>query len=139
MRTTPANAGCAVLLLVSTLDCPAQAVGGQSCDFASLRGAPRHTTSSIEQDPKPAEQRVTGEVVDVDGNPVESATVRFVGPKRDSVVTDSDGAFSFSGPPGDYTITVVAGTRTKDFTRKIENNQLKPSNRLAIDREQPRP
>jgi hypothetical protein len=85
---------------------------------------------------KRADQRVTGKVLDRDGKAVVKAEVRVDGEKKKSKVwTDARGEFSFSGPAGDYTITVKAGGREKSFSRKIEDNQLKPDATLVIDPE----
>jgi uncharacterized membrane protein len=87
------------------------------------------------REPKHLDQRVTGKVLDRDGKAVERAEVKFDGPKKDKVFTDSRGEFSFSGPAGDYAVTVRAGTRHADFAVKIEDNQLRPSSTLIIDPE----
>jgi hypothetical protein len=90
-----------------------------------------------ERQPAP-DQRITGEVVDRDGKPVVNAEVMFVGPKQQSVRTGRRGEFTFTGPPGDYEITVTAGERRKTFTgMKIENKELKPTSTLEIERESP--
>ncbi len=91
--------------------------------------------TSREQDPPPQppppakrpDQRVKGKVVDRDGKPVDRAEVTLEGPKKGHVWTNSRGEFSFTGPTGDYTITVKAGERQQNFGVKIEDNQLKPS------------
>jgi Carboxypeptidase regulatory-like domain len=105
----------------------------------SIAGAlPRHALAQTpEQKPAP-DQRVSGEVVDRDGKPVENAEVVFAGPKRQSVRTGPRGEFTFTGPAGNYEITVNAGERHKTFPgMKIEDNQLKPMSTLAIEREKP--
>jgi carboxypeptidase family protein len=76
---------------------------------------------------KRAEHKVTGRVVDRDGTAVSKAEVRFAGPKKGRVWTDAAGEFSFTGPAGDYTITVKAGERQQEFTAKIADNMLDPS------------
>jgi Carboxypeptidase regulatory-like domain len=76
---------------------------------------------------KPSDQRVRGKVVDRDGKAVDKAEVKFDGPKKGKVWTNSAGEFSFTGPPGDYVITVKAGDRHQDFKVKIADNQLEPS------------
>jgi Carboxypeptidase regulatory-like domain len=86
---------------------------------------------------KPADQRVTGTVVDRDGEPIDGAEVRFDGPKRATVHTNSRGQFEFAGPPGDYGITVRVGERSQSFARKIEGGQLKPSGTLVIELDEP--
>lgn len=87
---------------------------------------------------KRADQRVTGRVVDRDGTAVNKAEVRFDGPKRGRVWTNAAGEFSFSGPPGDYNITVKAGERQQEFRVKIADNELHPSTLIvepkAVDR-----
>jgi hypothetical protein len=104
---------------------------------ATTGGSP---TQDQPQDPslesKGADQRVTGKVLDRDGKAVDKAEVRVAGTKKkDTVWTDAQGEFSFSGPAGDYVITVKAGTREKSFNTKIEDNQLKPDSTLVIDPE----
>jgi len=83
---------------------------------------------------KPADQHVTGDVVDRDGKPVRKAEVVFDGPKQETHWTDANGEFAFTGPPGSYTITVkVAATKQQQtFKVTIEDNKLKPS-RLTLD------
>jgi hypothetical protein len=90
------------------------------------------------QEPKRPDQRVTGKVLDADGKAVERAEVRFEGPnnKVAAVWTNSEGAFSFTGPAGNYVVTVKAGERRKVFNVKIEDNRLIPST-LVIDPEWP--
>jgi hypothetical protein len=78
---------------------------------------------------------VTGKVLDRDGKAVERAEVKFDGPKKDKVFTDSRGEFSFSGPAGEYAVTVKAGNRHGDFAVQIEDNQLRPTSTLIIDPE----
>lgn len=87
---------------------------------------------------KPADQRVTGTVVDRDGKAVDRAEVHFAGPKTATVLTDGRGRFSFSGPPGDYTITVRSGERSQSFDRTIKDDQLKPDGTLVIEPEEGR-
>jgi hypothetical protein len=86
---------------------------------------------------KPADQTVTGSVADRDGKPIERAQVIFDGPKKATLLTDAGGHFTFTGPPGDYGITVRAGSRSAGFTRKVEGNQLKPTATLTIEPEAP--
>ena len=86
---------------------------------------------------KPADQTVTGSVADRDGKPIERAQVIFDGPKKATLLTDAGGHFTFTGPPGDYAITVRAGSRSASFTRKVEGNQLKPTATLTIEPEAP--
>lgn len=92
-------------------------------------------TPAATQESKPADQHVSGKVVDKDGKAVDKAEVVFKGPKRDKVWTDSHGAFAFAGPAGDYVITVKAGDRSQTFKVKLENNELKPSATLVIEPE----
>jgi hypothetical protein len=88
------------------------------------------------QESKGEDQRVTGKVLDRDGKAVVKAEVRVAGKKKkDTVWTDERGEFSFSGPAGDYNITVKAGEREESFNRKIEDNQLKPDSTLVIEPE----
>jgi hypothetical protein len=94
--------------------------------------------SQESQKAKPADQRVSGTVVDRDGNAVDRAEVQFAGPKTATVLTDGKGHFSFSGPPGDYTITVRAGERSQSFDRTIKDGQLKPDGTLVIEPEEGR-
>jgi hypothetical protein len=83
---------------------------------------------------KPADERVTGKVLDRDGKAVERAEVRFTGRKKGTVFTDSRGEFAFRGPAGAYAITVKAGARQQNFDATIEEHQLKPST-LVIEPE----
>jgi hypothetical protein len=76
---------------------------------------------------KRRDQRVTGKVVDRDGKSIEHAEVSFGGPKKNKVFTDGRGEFSFTGPAGEYTVTVKAGSRRQGFTVKIDDNKLDPS------------
>jgi hypothetical protein len=89
------------------------------------------------QQEKPAEpdnqpQRVTGKVVDRDGKAVDRVQVAFAGPKKETVWTDARGAFAFTGPPGDYVVTVKAGDTNHEFRVKIADHHLTPST-LVID------
>ena len=86
---------------------------------------------------KPADQTVTGSVADRDGTPIERAQVIFDGPKKATLLTDAGGRFTFTGPPGDYAITVRKGNRSASFSRKVEGSQLKPSATLTIEPEAP--
>ena len=95
------------------------------------RAAPRQETKKE----KPADQRVSGTVVDRDGTAIDQAEVSFDGPKKATVLTDAAGNFSFTGPPGDYAITVRAGERSQRFDRKIEGGKLKPKSTLVIEPE----
>lgn len=96
---------------------------------AQQDGQPHGTTGSgpAQEKQKPADQQVTGKVLDQDGQPVNRAEVRFEGPKKDKVWTDAQGKFSFTGPPGEYAVIVKAGERQKEFKVKIEDNHLDPS------------
>lgn len=104
----------------------------QSPSASAVADPPAAATA---QDPAPnpppeskhASQRVTGKLVDCDGKAVDKAEIRFEGPKKDKVWSDAHGAFTFTGPPGDYTVSVKAGERHQDFKVKIEENQLKPA------------
>jgi len=87
------------------------------------------------QKAKQKDQRVSGSVLDRDGKAVAMAEVGFDGPKKEKVRTDGRGEFSFTGPAGDYVITVKAGERQQKFKVKIEDNQLKPSSILVIEPE----
>jgi Carboxypeptidase regulatory-like domain len=127
MRTT-SNA------LVVTLVClgmPAPANG-----VVELRRVPIEP-SQDQGKKETADQTVTGSVADRDGKPIERAQVIFDGPKKATLLTDATGHFTFSGPPGDYTITVRAGNRSASFTRRVEGNQLKPTATLTIEPEAP--
>jgi hypothetical protein len=95
-----------------------------------------HRSQDEQKKETPADQRVSGTVVDRDGEAVEGAEVQFEGPKRATVHTNSRGHFEFSGPPGDYTLTVKLGDRSQSFERKVEGGQLKPSGTLVIEREE---
>jgi hypothetical protein len=95
------------------------------------RAASRQETKKEE----PADQRVSGTVVDRDGTAIEQAEVSFDGPKKATVLTDAAGHFTFTGPPGDYAITVRAGERSHRFDRTIEAGELKPSGTLVIEPE----
>ena len=86
---------------------------------------------------KPADQTVTGSVADRDGKPIERAQVIFAGPKQATLLTDAGGHFTFTGPPGEYAITVRAGNRSAGFSRKVEGSQLKPTATLTIEPEAP--
>ena len=91
---------------------------------------PRGTTTGsgpAQEKHKPVDQQVTGKVLDQDGQPVNRAEVRFDGPKKEKVWTNAQGEFSFTGPPGEYAVTVKAGERRQEFKVKIEHNHLDPS------------
>jgi len=90
--------------------------------------APHQTEAPPPQEPaKRKDQRVTGKVLDRDGKAVNHGEVVFDGPKKGTSFTDARGEFAFTGPGGEYSVTVKAGSRKQDFTVQIENNQLKPS------------
>jgi inhibitor of cysteine peptidase len=82
----------------------------------------------------PAEQKVTGKVVDRDGKGIASSLVTFSGPKKDSVPTNPRGAFVFEGPAGQYRVTVEAAGRSFTFDNVVidDNNQMRPAT-LVID------
>lgn len=110
---------------------PAYRAGGLDVAVAS----PGH---GVQQE-KPGEgedknQRVTGNVVDRDGKAADRVQVEFDGPKRETVWTDSRGEFSFTGPPGDYLVTVKTGESQQQFEVRIEDNRLIPST-LELDPE----
>jgi hypothetical protein len=82
-----------------------EAIRGEVLETGKAR--PPSTEGQEPQEPdeeKPAVEtvKVTGTVVDRDGNPVTQAQVSLSGPKSGSAWTDGDGAFQFEGPPGDY-------------------------------------
>jgi hypothetical protein len=153
MRTFFANPAFAAVLIVIAVAWPAsrgaelQTESGEPpagseaprTSAAPQTNAAPHPPETKVQDAKAkAEQRVSGDVVDRDGKAVEDAEVAFAGPKKHSVRTGAGGAFSFTGPPGNYVVTVHAGKRTQTFDdMKIEDGQLKPRTRLVIDREDP--
>ena len=72
------------------------------------------------------EQSVRGTVNNRDGTALAGVTVIIDGPKDGKVSTDGDGVFRFSGPAGQYKLTVTSGNRTQDFTVRIDNNRLTP-------------
>jgi Carboxypeptidase regulatory-like domain len=110
-------------------------VGAATATAAGLEVEHRPSRQEETKKEKPADQRVSGTVVDRGGTAVNRAEVTFRGPKQGAVLTNSNGHFTFTGPPGDYTITVRAGERSQSFDRKIENNQLKPDSTLVLDPE----
>ena len=133
MRTT-SNA------LVVTLVClgmPAAATGVIDLRRVPVERSQDKGKPGQEKKEKPADQTVTGSVADRDGKPIERAQVIFDGPKKATLLTDAGGHFTFTGPPGDYAITVRAGSRSASFTRKVEGNQLKPTATLTIEPEAP--
>jgi len=94
-----------------------------------------HDEARPSQEPaRPRDHRVTGKVLDRDGKAVERAEIAFGGPKTGKVFSDARGEFAFTGPTGDYTATVKAGSRRQEFAVQIDNNQLKPST-LVIEPE----
>jgi hypothetical protein len=134
MRTNLLLVAAAVVMCVSAV-----APQPLAMDF-DVSGAPasrlrRPQDAGQPQEPKRRDQHVTGKVLDRDGKAVDRAEVRFEGPKKDKVFTDSRGEFSFSGPAGEYAVTVKAGNRRGDFAVQIEDNELKPSSTLIIDPE----
>jgi hypothetical protein len=147
IRTFFANPAFAAVLIVIAVAWPASRgaeLPAESGEPPAGSEAPRtnaapHPPEAKVQDAKAKEEhRVSGDVVDRDGKAVEDAEVAFAGPKKQSVRTGAGGAFSFTGPPGNYVVTVHAGTRTQTFNdMKIEDGQLKPRTRLVIEREDP--
>lgn len=138
--TVLATAACFVVLALLTAVSTASAPAGvlSYADEAGPRRLQGTAAGGPTQDP-PAEQkrqehRVSGKVIDKDGNAVERAEVSFDGPKRQKVFTDERGQFSFTGPSGDYGVVVKAGERRAEFKVKIEGGELKPST-LVIDPE----
>lgn len=103
-----------------------QPIGPDRSTMSLTISAPAAMSAQDPPDAKP-EVRVVGKVIDRDEKVVDRAEVSFSGPKKGKVWTDTKGAFSFSGPPGDYVVTVTAGERHQDFNVTIEGNLLKPS------------
>ena len=93
--------------------------------IAPVVDVPAAMSTQDPPDAKPA-VRVSGHVMDRDDKVVDKAEVSFSGAKKGKVWTNTKGEFSFSGPPGDYVVTVTAGERHQNFNVKIEDNQLKP-------------
>jgi carboxypeptidase family protein len=102
---------------------------------ASLQGERERQPRPGAEEPKPTEPpeetktfKVSGKVVDRDGEPQGQAKVSFDGPKRGEAWTGRDGAFSFEGPAGDYRVTVKIGSKQPQaFSVKITESGLQPS------------
>jgi hypothetical protein len=106
---------------------------------ADLQGGKAWSQSTQAREPDrkpPAEEtvRVTGAVVDRDGNPLAQAQVSFEGPRRGSAWTDAAGAFEFEGPIGDYGVRVKSGGKSQTFPVKITKRGLEPA-RLEFDKD----
>jgi hypothetical protein len=128
MTSTTGRASIAAAAMVVVCVCGSAAQAPRSAQ------APRVAAQEDEAKAKPAEQHVTGDVVDRDGKPVPKAEVVFDGPKDETHWTDASGKFAFKGPPGAYKITVkVAATKQQQtFDATIADNALKPS-RLTLE------
>jgi len=110
-----------------------------STDLEGGRARPQHAGEEKPEKPEkkhPAEKtvKVTGSVVDRDGTPLARAEVSFEGPQGGSAWTDSDGAFEFEGPTGDYRVTVKSGGKSQTFSAKITKSGLEPS-RLEFNKD----
>jgi hypothetical protein len=111
-----------------------QTAGAQPSDQTGTAGTAQEEPRPPREPAKSRDQRVSGKVLDRDGKAIDRAEVSFAGPKKNKVFTDARGEFTFTGPPGDYAVTVKAGSRRQDFRVQIDDNQLKPST-LIIDPE----
>jgi len=78
------------------------------------------------EEPKPKASDVKGRVMNGDGEGLPGSKVTVVGPRNDTVWTDSQGSFHFTGPPGDYSLTVEASEGTRHFAAKIVKGKLAP-------------
>lgn len=76
--------------------------------------------------------KVSGKVVNLDGEPQEHAKVSFDGPKSGEAWTGKDGAFSFEGPAGDYKVKVKIGSKSQLFAVTITESGLQPSGELVF-------
>jgi hypothetical protein len=117
----------AAVSLIGLLLCSAPALEATSQLWHTGPGEPEKREPPEKKQPPEKTIKVTGTVVDRDGNPLAQAQVSFAGPKPGSVSTDSDGTFDFEGPIGDYKITVKIGGKSQLFQAKITNSGLQPS------------
>ena len=77
---------------------------------------------------RPAEQRVTGKVVDRDGKGLEGLKVSIAARQGEPVLTDSEGRFFLTILPGAYKITVTADGKTqKNFDVTVADGRMTPS------------
>jgi len=58
----------------------------------------------------PAFGRITGVVLDANGNPIANAPVTISGPRSTAATTAADGSFTALLLPGDYTVSAALGT-----------------------------
>jgi Carboxypeptidase regulatory-like domain len=101
-------------------------IGGSSQSFPVRVGGGRLDPEIIRIKAQAREQSVRGKVEDGDGRGVPKATVSLAGPKRGTVVTNAEGFFFFSGPAGDYEVSVGVGEKSKKYPATIDRNRLRP-------------
>jgi Carboxypeptidase regulatory-like domain len=76
---------------------------------------------------KPAEQRVSGRVVDRDGKGLEGLRVSISARQGETVLTDSEGRFFLTTLPGTYQITVNDDGKTQNFGVTVADGRMTPS------------
>jgi hypothetical protein len=94
----------------------------QSFDVKVESGRLRPETLTL----KSAEESVRGTVADRDGKALTGLEVTFAGPKNATVWTDSAGSFDFTGPPGDYEVTIEVEGKAHKSRVKIADGRLQP-------------
>jgi Carboxypeptidase regulatory-like domain len=74
-----------------------------------------------------AEQRVSGRVVDRDGKGLVGLRVTISVRRDETVLTDSEGRFFLTAPPGAHKITVNSDDKTQNFEVTVADGRLTPT------------
>lgn len=91
--------------------------------------------SKIRSNPNVQQKKITGKVIDIDGEPIIGATIRVSGKKNSGTITDIDGFFSLEAEPNDKlsvsyigfnnVIVNIDGKSNIDITLKENVQQIK--------------
>jgi Carboxypeptidase regulatory-like domain len=102
-----------------------QSEGAPQSFDATVKGG--HLSPETLKLKKPAEQRVSGRVVDRDGKGLEGLKVSIAARQGEPVLTDSEGRFFLMILPGTYKITVTADGKTQNFDVIVAEGRMTPN------------
>jgi Carboxypeptidase regulatory-like domain len=102
-----------------------QSEGASQSFDATVKGG--HLSPETLKLQKPAEQRVSGRVVDRDRKGLEGLKVSIAARQGEPVLTDSEGRFFLTILPGTYKITVTADGKTQKFDVTVADGRMTPS------------